>query len=203
MPALRQSGAMAKPDTNTPLTRALHSMRRAFFYVFVFSFAVNLLSLLMPLYSMQIYDRVFTTRSVDTLVGLTAVVVIGYIFYGALFAVRAGVIARVVEWLERTLAPQILSVSIEQSAQTGSSYAGQHQRDLMTIKNFIALAAPTAMDVPWSFLFVLVIYMINPILGFIAVMGIVMLCTSAFINEYTTRKALMRASSARSRSTVR
>jgi PrtD family type I secretion system ABC transporter len=147
----------------------------------------------MPLYSMQVYDRVFTTRSVDTLIGLTAVVLIGYAFYGALFAVRAGVVSRVVEWLERSVAPQLLRVSIEQAAQTGNPYAGQHQRDLMTIKNFIALATPTVCDVPWSLIFVLVIYMINPILGFIAVFGIVALCTSAIINEYATRKALMRA----------
>ena len=162
-------------------------------YIFIFSFAVNALSLLQPLYSMQVFDRVFTTRSVDTLIGLTSVIIIGYAFYGALYAVRAGVIARIVEWLERTVAPKLLRISIEQAAQSGSAYAGQHQRDLMTIKNFIALATPTAMDVPWAFLFVLVIYMINPILGFIAVLGIIILCTSALINEYATRKALMRA----------
>ncbi len=181
------------PPTHTILSAALVSMKRAFIYVFIFSFAVNVLSLLMPLYSMQVYDRVFTTRSVDTLIGLTSVVVIGYIFYGALYAVRAGVISRIVEWLERSVAPQLLRVSIEQAAQTGNPYAGQHQRDLMTIKNFIALAAPTAMDIPWSFIFVLVIYMINPVLGFICVLGIVILCVSALINEYATRKALLRA----------
>ena len=162
-------------------------------YVFIFSFAVNILSLLQPLYSMQVYDRVFTTRSVDTLIGLTSVVIIGYVFYGALYAVRAGVVARIVEWLERTIAPQLLRISIEQAAQTGSPMAGQHQRDLSTVKNFIAVATPTAMDVPWSLLFVLVIYMINPVLGFISIIGIFLLVTSALINEYATRKSLLRA----------
>ena len=185
---------MAKhPAHSTLLATALHSMKRAMIFVFVFSFAVNMLSLLMPIYSMQVYDRVFTTRSVDTLIGLTAVVLIGYAFYGASYAVRAGVIARVVEWLERTVAPQLLRVSIEQAAQTGSPLAGQHQRDLATIKNFISLATPTAMDVPWSLLFVLVIYMINPVLGFMSILGIFMLVTSALINEYATRKSLLRA----------
>lgn len=186
---------MAKTTHQPPtvLSAALASTKRAMLYVFIFSFAVNALSLLQPLYSMQVFDRVFTTRSVDTLIGLTAVIVIGYTFYGALYAVRAGVIARIVEWLERSVAPQLLRISIEQAAQTGSPYAGQHQRDLLTVKNFVALATPTAMDIPWSLLFVIVIYMINPILGFIAVLGIFILCTSALINEYATRKALMRA----------
>lgn len=185
---------MSKPTAApTALTAALASTKRAMVYIFIFSFAVNVLSLLQPLYSMQVFDRVFTTRSVDTLIGLTAVVLIGYVFYGALFAIRAGVVARIVEWLERTVAPQLLRISIEQAAQTGAPYAGQHQRDLSTIKNFVALATPTAMDIPWSLLFVLVIYMINPVLGFIAVIGIVLLCISALINEYATRRALVRA----------
>ena len=142
---------------------------------------------------MQVYDRVFTTRSVDTLIGLTTIVLVGYVFFGALFAIRAGIIARVVEWMERSLAPQILHISIEQSAQTGAPYAGQHQRDLMTVKNFIAVATPTIADLPWSLIFVLVIYMINPVLGFLCVIGVVLLTASAILNEYATRKVLMRA----------
>jgi PrtD family type I secretion system ABC transporter len=194
---------MAKPhNPPTELSSALAATKRAMVYIFIFSFAVNALSLLQPLYSMQVFDRVFTTRSVDTLVGLTSVIVVGYVFYGALYAVRAGVVARIVEWLERTVAPKLLRISIEQAAQTGAPYAGQHQRDLATIKNFIALATPTAMDVPWSLLFVLVIYMINPILGFIAVIGVVILCVGALINEYATRKALMRATEKNVESTL-
>ncbi|MFZ4541457.1 MAG: type I secretion system permease/ATPase [Rickettsiales bacterium] len=195
---------MAKHSNQPPteLSAALHACRRAMLYVFIFSFAVNILSLLQPLYSMQVFDRVFTTRSVDTLIGLTAVIIIGYIFYGALYAIRAGVIARVVEWMERTVAPKLLRISIEQAAQTGAPYAGQHQRDLATIKNFIALATPTAMDIPWSLMFVIVIYMINPILGFLAVIGVILLCLSALINEYVTRKSLMRATEKNVESTL-
>ncbi len=192
---LGHSSAMVGPNLAPPteLSAALASTKRAMVFIFIFSFAVNVLSLLQPIYSMQVFDRVFTTRSVETLIGLTAVILIGYVFYGALYAVRAGVIARIVEWLERTLAPKILTLSIEHAAQTSVPMAGQHQRDLMTIKNFIALATPTAMDLPWSLLFVLVIYLINPVLGFIALLGMVILCTSAIINEYATRKALLRA----------
>ncbi len=186
---------MAHPTHSQPteLTRALTSTKRAFGFVFLFSFALNLLSLALPLYSMQVYDRVFTTRSVDTLIGLTSVVLIAYTFYGALYAIRAGVIARVVEWMEHTLAPKLLRVSIEQAAQTGAPYAGQHQRDLLTVKNFVALAAPTLMDLPWSILFLLVLYMINPVLGFITVVGVILLCLGGILNEYATRRTLMRA----------
>ena len=178
---------------STLLSRSFGAMRRAFAYVFLFSFAVNVLSLLMPIYSLQVFDRVFTSRSYDTLMALTAVVVAGYAFYGVLHAIRSAVVARVVEWLERTVAPELLSVSITQAAQSGVSLAGQHQRDLMTMKNFLSSAVPTIADIPWSLLFVLVIYMISPLLGFICIVGVAVMLVSALINEYATRKALLRA----------
>lgn len=190
---MAQAPTPARPVNHPLLTRTLLSMKRALLYTFVFSFAINVLSLLMPIYSLQVFDRVFTSRSMDTLLALTGVVLAGYVFYGILYAIRAGVIARIVEWLERVLAPQLLQASLLQAATIGMPMAGQHQRDLMAIKNFISGAAPTLMDVPWSILFVLVIYMINPLLGLLSVGGIVMLTTSALINEYATRKALMRA----------
>lgn len=181
---------------------AIASMKRAMIYAFVFSFAINLLSLLMPIYSLQVFDRVFTSRSIDTLIALTGVVLVGYVFYGALYAVRAAVVARVVEWMERNVSPQLLRVSITYAAESGQTLAGQHQRDLLNLKNFIAGAAPTIMDVPWSLIFLLVIYMINPVLGFIGLLGIIMLVTSALTNEYATRKALMRASEKNVESTL-
>ncbi len=183
----------APSDSPTLLQSALRAMRRALLFAFVFSFGVNALSLLMPLYSMQVFDRVFSSRSYETLVGLTVIVAIGYVFYGAFYAVRSGIIARVVEWLERTVAPQLLAVSIAHSAQSGVPMAGQHQRDLMTVKNFISTGAPTVMDIPWSLLFILVIFLINPVLGLIAVLGALAMGGLALLNEYATRKALMRA----------
>lgn len=175
------------------LQQALRAMKRAMIYCFIFSFAVNVLSLLMPIYSLQVFDRVFTSRSMDTLVALTGVVIVGYVFYGILYSIRSGVIARIGEWLERIMAPQLLHASLYLAATSGTPMAGQHQRDLMAIKNFISSATPTLLDIPWSILFILVIYMINPLLGLIAIGGIAMLTVSALINEYATKKALMRA----------
>lgn len=188
---------MASPQSPeqrpTLLSASLRATKRALWFAFAFSFAVNCLSLLMPIYSLQVFDRVFTSRSMDTLAALTGVVLVGYIFYGALYAIRAGVIARVVEWLERVLAPQLLQASIFMAASSGTPMAGQHQRDLLAVKNFISGAAPTLMDIPWSVLFLLVIYMINPVLGVLTVGGILLLSASALVNEYATRKPLLRA----------
>jgi ATP-binding cassette subfamily B protein len=121
------------------------------------------------------------------------VVLIGYAFYGALHSIRAAVIARIVEWLEHQMTPKLLEVSIGAAAETPMLSTAQPLRELGTIKNFIAASAPTIMDIPFSVIFLLVIYMINPVLGFISLIGIVLMCGSALINEYSTRKLLLRA----------
>ena len=194
---LTKGNPVASPHTAdatpTVLSQSLRACKRALWFAFLFSFAVNCLSLLMPIYSLQVFDRVFTSRSMDTLLALTSVVLIGYVFYGAIYAIRAGVIARVVEWLERVMAPRLLESSIFMAANSGIPMAGQHQRDLMALKNFISGAAPSLMDIPWSLLFLMVIYMINPILGVLTVFGILLLGGAAIVNEYATRKPLMRA----------
>lgn len=184
---------MATHESPTSLNSALTSMRRAMVYAFLFSFAINLLSLLLPIYSLQVFDRVMTSRSIDTLVGLSLVVLVGYAFFGALFAIRAAVIARMVEWLEHRMTPKLLEVSIGAAAETPMLSTAQPLRELGTIKNFMAASAPTVMDIPFSVIFLLVIYMINPLLGFIALLGMVLMCVSALINEYATRKLLLRA----------
>lgn len=193
---------MASHEPPTALNSALTSLRRALFYAFLFSFALNILSLLLPIYSLQVFDRVMTSRSLDTLAGLSIVVLIGYMFYGALHAIRSSVIARIVEWLEHEMTPKLLEVSIGAAAESPMLSTAQPLRELGAIKGFIAASAPTLMDIPFSVIFLLVIYMINPILGFIALIGIVLMCISALINEYSTRKLLMRANQIQTESLI-
>jgi PrtD family type I secretion system ABC transporter len=193
---------MANLQPPTELNAALVSMRRAMVYAFLFSFAINLLSLLMPIYSLQVFDRVMTSRSIDTLIGLSIVVLIGYVFFGALYATRAAVIARIVEWLEHQMAPKLLEMSIGAASETPMLSTAQPLRELSVVKNFIAGSTPTLMDIPFSAIFVLVIYMINPILGFITLIGIIIMCVAALINEYTTRKPLTRATEKQTESMI-
>lgn len=183
-----------KPDeSNTPLTDAIRSGRRAFMHAMGFSLAINLLGLMIPIYSMQVFDRVLTSQSYDTLIGLTLIMFACLAFYGAFNAIRGSIITHVVEWMDRALAPKLLHMSIRQSAVTGAAPASQYQRELLNVKNFISSNLVTMMDIPWSLIFLLVIYMINPLLGFIALLGIVILVGAGILNEYATKRLYNRA----------
>lgn len=170
------------------LKELLLRTRKTIFYAAAFSCAVNLLMLLLPLYSLQVLDRVVSSRSTETLFMLTFITVIGFIFYGIFSALRTSLLNGITEWLDYKLAPYLLEQSIVRSAMGVTSQAGAYLRDLATIKSFISGGGVTTMlDVPWSLIFIFVIYMVSPVLGFVTVGGIVIMLVFALINEYCTR----------------
>ena len=60
--------------TNNLLQRGIRVVRPAFVTAIVFSFFINLLVFVSPLYMLQIYDRVISSRNVYTLLMLTVIV---------------------------------------------------------------------------------------------------------------------------------
>ena len=72
------------PRITSPLTEAVGSCRQAFIATGVMSVFINLTMLALPLYSIQVYDRVLTSRNGSTLVMLTLIVVLFLVLYGAL-----------------------------------------------------------------------------------------------------------------------
>src|SRR5690348_17380061 len=63
--------------------------------VAVFSGVVNLLMLSGSLYMLQVYDRVLPSRSIATLLGLSAIVLIAYLFQAYFEAARARMLSRI------------------------------------------------------------------------------------------------------------
>ena len=183
----------ARTEAHKHLNQTMRSLRRALAFCVLFSFAINMLSLMLPIYSLQVFDRVFTTRSVDTLLGLTGVVLAAYAFYGLLFATRAGVLSKIVAWLDQKLTFEVFEAALRAAAHNLPVTAGQPLRELSVIKSFLTNGAPTLMDVPWSLVFIFVIYMINPLLGTMALAGMGLFVLASLVNEYATRKALLRA----------
>lgn len=168
--------------------------RRAFVYVGLFSLCLNILMLGLPLYSLQVLDRVMSSHNLNTLIMLTILAGGAFVFFGIFTAVRAFILSRIGEWLEVQLAPLLLASAVSKSSLGIPVSAGQHHRDLVTIKNFIAgTGITTLFDAPWAIIFLLVIYFINPVLGFITLVGAVLLIGFAVITELATKKPLEEA----------
>src|SRR5262245_42632322 len=88
------NAAMAPPGDDE-VVAALKSCRTAFVGIAVFSACVNVLSLTGSLYMLQISDRVLSSRSIATLVGLSLLALLAYFLQGVLDALRCRMLARV------------------------------------------------------------------------------------------------------------
>jgi PrtD family type I secretion system ABC transporter len=161
--------------------------KRTFLFAWLFSFSASIFMLTVPLYSLQVLDRVLSSQSIETLLMLTLIIGVGIIFYGIFSALRTSLLNQIGLWLDHALAPKLLEDAITKSSLGQFVNAAQHQRDLGAIKGFLTNGLPTLMDIPWSLVFLLVIYLINPVLGFLAVVGIVILIAFGVINELATK----------------
>jgi PrtD family type I secretion system ABC transporter len=177
-----------------PMKPFILKARKAFMYAGLFSLCINVLMLALPIYSLQVLDRVMSSRSMETLLMLTVIVIIGLVFYSVFYAIRNQVLFSVSEWLDKEVSPLLLADAVVKSSLGGYVSASQHQRDMGTIRNFITGPASTLMDAPWTFIFILVIYLINPMLGFLTVVGLIILLVFAYLNEMVTRQQLDAAS---------
>jgi PrtD family type I secretion system ABC transporter len=176
------------------LRQLLAQAKVPFIWVGVFSFAANILMLALPVYSLQVMDRVMSSYNMNTLIMLSILTVGCFVFYSIFTALRASVLNYVGEWLQFVLSPKLMGLAVENSAIGVPASASQFQRELGNIKNFITGAGVTTLcDAPFSIIFILVIYMINPILGFMTLVGAVMLLAFGVIVEFSTKKPLNRS----------
>lgn len=186
MKAPDPKAASAEPSF---ITEALHRTKRAMWYVLGFSLCSNLLLLALPIYSLQVLDRVISSASIPTLVYLTIIAILAFAFYGIFNLVRSSILTEMGAWLDTRVSARLLSIGVQQNSVGSPTLASQHLRDLQSIKGFIAGNGITSLfDAPWSIIYILVIYMINPMLGIVSVFGGLLLFGFAILNEVLTRK---------------
>jgi PrtD family type I secretion system ABC transporter len=184
------------PTAETPLRRALRACRRQFVLVGLFSGVVNLLQLTTSIYMMQVFDRVLATRILDTLLYLSLIAVAAVLVLALLEAVRGQVMQRLASWVEHRVAPEGFVRAIE-STLRGRPYRMEALRDLAVCRGY--LGSPGALslyDVPWVPVYLAVIFLLHPVMGWIAVGGALLLFALTLTSELSTSKLLREANTA-------
>jgi ATP-binding cassette subfamily C protein len=166
--------------------------------VIVFSVLVNLLMLTGPLYMLQVYDRVLGSQSEATLVALTVLITFLFLAMGLLDHARARIMARIGARIQETLDRRVFSASVRRLTVLPNDQAAlAAQRDLEAIQRFWASPVLLALfDVPWTPLFIGAIFVFHPFMGWLAVLGGVILIGVTILNQRTTEQPLMRANAA-------
>jgi ATP-binding cassette subfamily C protein len=175
------------------LGKGLAGARRNLVTVGLFSVAVNLLVLAIPIYLFNMSDRVLTSRSTDTLVMLSMIVVIAIAAHVLMDMMRRIILMRVAVETEARLGGPVLSAAAK-AAQGGSSREFQTLADLQHLRAF--LTGPvllTIFDAPVTPIYFAVVFLIHPHLGLIVLSSGVALMGIALLNQKVTAVPFTRA----------
>ncbi|KEO51149.1 type I secretion system permease/ATPase [Thioclava pacifica] len=178
----------------TALGVVLKSVRGQMWSLLWLSFLGNLLLLTSSIYMMQIFDRVLSSGSVDTLTWLSVIAAAALVAFGLLELSRRQVLSRIGVWFERELSGEVMSRALSQRLKEGKSVADVS--DLADVRSFISGEALLAfLDAPWTPVFIAVIWFMHPVLGGIAIGAALLLFALAVINDILTRRPLAEMSS--------
>jgi ATP-binding cassette subfamily C protein len=183
------------------LEAALRTCAGSLGLVFAYSCSYNLLLLAPSLYLLQIYDRVLSSRSGDTLLMLTLIVAFTVVVGGVLDALRRAALGRIGAWLEDQLRPPVVSACFEYACRADQARASEAYRDLATLRQFAQSGAcPMLFDVLWAPLFLGVLFLVHPLLGLIGAASAAVLSGLAFAGDCFTEGPLARSVAALARS---
>jgi PrtD family type I secretion system ABC transporter len=156
-----------------------------------FSMAMNLLWLFPALYSLQVFDRVLSSRSVPTLMVLLGGVAICLLLVGTLDYLRGrlqGVLGNIIN---DSMSPEIARLSLEIGARRQGRFSSEPLRDVGRLRAMFSSQGLVAiMDAPWAIIYIVVISIANVWLGLLALCSaLVMLCL-AFVNDRMTKASI-------------
>ena len=186
------------PTMNSPSSKgtreirsALAESRRLFVSVGLFSAFVNLLMLTGPLFMLQIYDRVLSSRSEATLVALAAITGFLFLMMGLLDHARARVLARAGARFQARLDGRVLGAILARAGRSPASRSAPATglQDLEAMQRFASGPGPFAFfDAPWTPIFIFVLFTFHWLLGVLAVIsGAVLIVLALLSQAYTGR----------------
>ncbi|WP_051294543.1 type I secretion system permease/ATPase [Gemmobacter nectariphilus] len=157
--------------------------------LFAISGVINVLALTGSIYMMQVYDRVLSSGSTDTLLFLSALALALYVFHGGFEAIRSQILVRFGARLDQRLSPLAQQLSIEMPRYGFSTTeAMERGRAIDTLRGFLGSSAPGALfDLPWVPLFLIFVFLLHPALGAVTLAGAVVLAALTVVAEIRSR----------------
>ncbi|MFA6192469.1 MAG: type I secretion system permease/ATPase [Sulfurimonas sp.] len=176
------------------LKSAIMQSKKSFIIVGFFSLFINLLMLVPSLYMLQLYDRVLTSRSLETLVMLTLIVLVLFITMATLEIVRSKILVMVGNKLDSLLSKRVFDSLFDLANQQPGKASSMPLNDLTQIRQFMTGNGLFAFfDAPWIPIYIAVLFMFHPMFGYFAIFAGAVLVALTILNEYDTKEKLLEA----------
>lgn len=185
-------------STNS-LVNVLAAARSAMPKLLFISFFINVLMLAGPIYMVQVYDRVLSSRQLETLLLLTLMLAAAIAIYAMLEAIRGWMLQRLAVWVEQQGFESVFQASM-QSSLSGATKGSEPLRHLEEVQSFIAHNLKSILDLPFVPLFFIAAFYLHVWIGVTVAVAAVILFFLALFNDRVTRSASFVYGQAASRS---
>ena len=172
------SGFFARSE----LTRALWAFRREFWTTGALSMVINVLMLAPTLYMLQVFDRVMMSHSGTTLIMLSLLTLALFIMGACAEWLRSLVLVRAGVRFDAMLSTRVFNASFQSNLRDSGDHTGKIFGDLVQLRQFLTGQGIFALfDAPWAPIYLVVVFMLHPFLGFVAIFfALVSTLSSAF-----------------------
>lgn len=185
------------PDDSRKTSRVLalfQPLRRILLTLILFSLVLNVLMLAPSLYMLQVYDRVLTSQNKFTLLAITVIILVAYLAIGFIEWIRSTMLVRLSAAMDLTESDRIHAAAFAQNAIARSMSPAQVMQDFSAVRQVVTGSVVLALlDLPWTPLYVALLFAFEWPLGLIAVIGMVLLTAIAIISERITKEPLEEA----------
>jgi ATP-binding cassette subfamily C exporter for protease/lipase len=183
------------PQKKNELREAILENLPHLYRTLFFSLFTNILVLAPTLYMLEVYDRVVNSRSYQTLMMLTLLVIGAYVLLETLEWVRSQVQHEAGRKFDESLRTRVFDLVFAARLQNmPEGRAALALGDLRTLRDFISSHVMlSVIDAPFALLILIILFLIDPSIGWFSVGGAVVQFLIGFINERNIRRPLMAA----------
>jgi ATP-binding cassette subfamily C exporter for protease/lipase len=167
------------------------AFRTEILWVAIFSLIANLLTLAPTLYMLQVFDRVMQSQNEFTLMALTLILVI---FIGVMaFAefIRSRLLVRAGMRFDEMISPRLFVAGFDAQLAQPTAQGMHAFSELTRLRQFVTGSGVIAMfDLPWSMIYVAVLFIMHPWLGWAALVFTLFLGGVAWFNHHVSTAAI-------------
>ncbi len=196
--AMKVFSSMKKQSNNSKkqslLELTLRLGRPAIVSAAIFSLGVNILFLALPLYTTQVYSRVLTSGSLQTLFVITIITIFAFIVSEFLDFLQSRILAGFGTMLDQRVSGHIFAALFDGIVRRDAQAGAQALRDLDSFRQTITGPSVAVLfDVPWTPVYIIILLIIDPIVGLVCVIGALILLGLAILQDRLARPLILEA----------
>ena len=163
----------------------------------VFSGIANLLMLVPAFFMLNVYDKAIGSNSLSTLLVLSIITMLMFLGLGAMEVVRSRMLVAIGRKIDKLIAPLVYEATFHNALRAGSTNPSNNPlADFTALRQFVSgNGAITVFDTPWMPIYLVVMFLFHPVLGWLGVASAFLMCALVIINQRVAAPRLQKASS--------